>query len=84
MSVGIQTIISDSHLPLVGDVRSHPGKDPLSPLGADKFLPDKKHQDLAGENLGQPRVVHPRDQMEDARPIRPTLGHQEMKVGVSC
>jgi len=25
MSVGIQTIISDSHLPLVGDVRSHPG-----------------------------------------------------------
>jgi len=25
MSVSIQTIISDRHLPLVGDVRSHPG-----------------------------------------------------------
>ena len=25
MSIGIQTIISDSHLPLVGDVRSYPG-----------------------------------------------------------
>jgi hypothetical protein len=35
-----------------------------------------------GENLVQPRVVDPRDLMEDARPVHSVLGHQEMQVGV--
>ena len=82
MSVGIQTIISDSHLPLVGDVRSHPGKDPLSQLGAQQLLADKVGQDLPGEDLRQPRIVDPGNYMEDAIRIHPALGHQVVEMGV--
>jgi hypothetical protein len=39
-------------------------------------------QHLPGEDLGQPRVIDPRDLMEDARRVDAALGHQEMEVRV--
>ena len=59
-----------------------PGENALGPLGAEELPPDKKRQHLPGEDLGQPRVVDPRDLMEDARLVHAALGHQEMEVGV--
>jgi len=59
-----------------------PGENALSPFRAQQLLADKHRQDLAGEDLGQPRVVDPRDLMEDARFVHATLGHQEMEVDV--
>ena len=39
-------------------------------------------QDLAGEDLRQPRVVDPRNLMEDARLVHAAFGHQVMEMGV--
>lgn len=49
------------------------GVDPLRPFGAQKILEDKIGQDLAGEELGEPRVVEPWDLMEDARLVHSAL-----------
>jgi len=59
-----------------------PGKDPLSPLGAQQLLADKVGQDLPGEDLRQPRIVDPGNYMEDAIRIHPALGHQKIQVRV--
>ena len=59
-----------------------PGKQALRPLRAEKFPADEKRQGLPGEDLRQPRVVHPRDLIEDARRVHAALGHQEMEVGL--
>jgi hypothetical protein len=59
-----------------------PGKDPLRPMPAEKPPADEKRQDLAGEDLRQPRVVDPRELMEDARLIRSSLGGQTMPMGM--
>jgi hypothetical protein len=58
------------------------GENALGPFRAQQLLADKHRQDLPGEDLGQPRVVDPRDLMEDTRFIRAALGHQEMEVRV--
>ena len=58
------------------------GVNALGPLGAEELPPDKKRRHLAGEDLRQPRVVDPRDLMEDARLVHPALRHQKMEVGV--
>ena len=55
-----------------------PGKDPLGPFRAEKLLADKISQHFPGEELGQPRVVDPRDLMEDASLVYAALGHQKM------
>ena len=60
--------------------RVPPGENPFRPFRAQKLLADKIGQDLAGEELGQPRVVDPGDLMEDARLVHSALGHQEMEV----
>jgi len=57
------------------------GKQALRPLRAEKFSADEKRQDLPGEDLRQPRVVNPRDLMEDPRRVHSALGHQVVKVG---
>jgi hypothetical protein len=59
-----------------------PGENALGPFRAQQRLADKHRQDLAAEDLGQPRVVDPRDLMEDARFVHATLGHQEMEVQI--
>ena len=59
-----------------------PGKNPLRPLGTQQLPADEKRQDLAGEDLGQARVVDPGDPMEDTRLVHPTLRHQKMEVDV--
>jgi hypothetical protein len=43
---------------------------------------DEKRQDLAGEDVGQPRVVNPRDLMENSRLVHPALRHQKMQMGM--
>ena len=57
-----------------------PGEYAIRPFGAQNLPADEKRQDLPGEDLGQPQVVDPRDLMEDARPVHPTLGHKIMQV----
>ena len=42
----------------------------------------KKRQDLAAEDLGQPRVVQTREPVENPRPVHSAVGHQEMQAGV--
>ena len=59
-----------------------PGKQTFCPFRAEKLLADKIGQDLAAEDLSQPRVVDPGDLMEEARLVHSALGHQEMEVGV--
>jgi hypothetical protein len=59
-----------------------PGQKPLGPLRAEKLLADQKREHFPSEDLGQPRVVHPRDLMEDVRLVGPAFGHQEMEVRV--
>jgi len=59
-----------------------PGENALGPFRAQQRLADKHRQNLAAEDLGQPRVVDPRDLMENARLVGPTLGHQKMEVHV--
>jgi hypothetical protein len=59
-----------------------PGENALGPFRAQQLLADKHRQDLPGEDLRQPRVVEPRDLMEDTPFVRATLGHQEMEVHV--
>jgi hypothetical protein len=41
-----------------------PGENALGPLQAEKFSADEKGQHLAGEDLGETRVVDPRDLIE--------------------
>jgi len=60
-----------------------PRENALGPFQAQQLLADKHRQHLAGEDLGQPRVVHPRDLMEDTRLVRPSFSHQKMEVGVN-
>ena len=57
-----------------------PRKQPLCPIRAEKLPADEKVQHLAGEDLGETRVVDPRDLMEDARLVQAALGHQKMEV----
>jgi hypothetical protein len=59
-----------------------PGENALGPFRAQQLLADKHRQGLPGENLGQPRVVDPRDLMEDACLVHSALSHQEMEVRV--
>jgi hypothetical protein len=59
-----------------------PGENALGPFRAQQLLANKHRRHLPGEDLGQPRVVDPRDLMEDARLIHAALGYQEMEVGV--
>jgi len=59
-----------------------PGENALGPFRAQQLLADKHRQDLAGKDLGERRVVDPRDLMEDARFVHAALGRQEMKVNV--
>jgi hypothetical protein len=49
---------------------------------AAQILSDEHRQDLPGEELGQTGVVDPRDRVEDAVLIHPTLGHQKVEVRV--
>ena len=70
------------HQAMDRESRMAPGENALRPFRAEQFLPDKKRQDLAGEDLRQPRVVDPWQLMEEARLVRAALGHQEMEVGV--
>jgi len=65
VGVGVQPIIENA----------------LGPFRAQQLLADKHHQDLPGEDLGEPQVVDPRDLVEDARRVHAALGHQEMEVG---
>jgi len=97
MGVRIKAEASDHHLPLVGNMRGHPGdkyaavdveagvrpgENALRPFRAQQLLTDKHRQDLAGKDLRQPRVVNTRNLMEDARLVGPALGHQKMEVHV--
>ena len=74
-----------------------PGENALGPFRAQQLLTDKHRQNLAGKDLGETRVVAPRDLMEDARThepfpaheyrrnrrlVGPALGHQNMEVHV--
>ena len=59
-----------------------PGENALGSFRAQQLLADKHRQYLAGEDLGQPRVVQARDLMEDTRRVHSALGHQKMQVGV--
>jgi hypothetical protein len=54
----------------------------VRPFRTQEFLADKVGQDLAGEELGQPRVIDPGDLMEDPGLVHSALGHQEMERGV--
>jgi hypothetical protein len=38
-----------------------PGENALGPFRAEKLPADEEGQDLTGEDLGQPRIVDPRD-----------------------
>jgi len=49
------------------EARVRPGENALGPLGAQKLLADQEPEDLPAEDLRQPRVVDPRDRMEDPR-----------------
>jgi len=51
-------------------------KNALGPFRAQQLLADKIGQHLAGEDLRQPRVVDPRDLVEDARPHEPFPVHE--------
>ena len=97
MGIGVETVISDSDLPLIRDMgsdpgdefiavdiesRMPPGEEALRPFGAQQLLVDKKPENLPGKKLSRPRVVDARDLMEEAGPIHPALGHQEMEVGI--
>ena len=44
-----------------------PGENALGPFRAEKLPADEEGQDLTGKDLSEPRVVDPRDLMEDAR-----------------
>jgi hypothetical protein len=57
-----------------------PGEKALGPFRAENLPADEKRQDLPGEDLGRPRVVNPRNLVEDARRVHAALGHQEMEV----
>ena len=59
-----------------------PGENALHPLRAEKFPADKKRQHLAGEDLRQPRVVDPQDQMEDIFLVPQVAGSNT--VGIVC
>ena len=59
-----------------------PRKQPLRPIRAEKLPADEKARRLTGEDLGEPRVVDPRDLLEDARLVHSALGHQKMEVHV--
>ena len=59
-----------------------PGENALGPFRAQQLLADKHRQHLAGEDLGEPHVVDPRDLMEDSRLVHAALGRQEMEVHV--
>jgi len=59
-----------------------PGENAFRPIGAEKLPADKIGQDLAGEDLGQPRVCDPGDFMEETGLVHASLGHQEMEVRV--
>ena len=58
-----------------------PGENALGPFRAQQLLADKIGRHLAGEDLPQPRVVDPRDLMEDARRVHAALSHQKVEVG---
>jgi len=45
-------------------------------LGQSMGSADKHRQHLPGEDLGQPRVVNPRDLVKDTRLGRPAFGYQ--------
>jgi len=57
-----------------------PGENALGSLRAQRLLADKHRQHLAGEDLGQPRVIGPRNLMEDARCVHSALGHEIMEI----
>ena len=59
-----------------------PGENAFGPFRAQQLLADKHRQNLAGKDLGETRVVDPRDLMEDARLVGPALGHQKMEVQI--
>ena len=93
------TFIERTHdLPLVGNARGHPGdkyaavdveagvrpgENALGPFRAQQLLADKHRQNLAGEDLRQPRVVDPRDLMEDARTHEPFPVHEYRRNAAS-
>jgi len=66
MGISVEAVITDSDLALVR---------------TEEFPANKERQDLAGEDLLEPRVINPGDEMEDARLVRSALGHQETEVG---
>jgi len=59
-----------------------PRKQPLCPIRAEKLPADEKGRRLEGEDLGQTRVVDPRNLMEDARRVHSAFSHQKMEVHV--
>ncbi|MCX6563162.1 MAG: hypothetical protein NTU60_06105 [Candidatus Aminicenantes bacterium] len=59
-----------------------PRKQPLCPFRAEKLPVDERGQHLTGEDLGEPRVVDPRDLMEGTPLVHAALGHQVMERGV--
>ena len=65
-----------------GETAVPPGENAHRPLGTQQLLADKHCQHLTGKDLGQPRVVDPRDLMEDDRLVGPALGHQKTEVHV--
>jgi len=57
-----------------------PGENALGPFGTQQLLAGEHRQDLPSEDSGQPRVVNPRELMEDARLVHAARGRQKMEV----
>jgi hypothetical protein len=71
-----------AHAAVDKESRVPPGENPIRPLRAEKLPADKEGQAFAVEDFGEPRVVEPRDPMEDACLIRSALGHEQMQMGM--
>ena len=56
-----------------------PGEKTLRPFGAQKLLVGQKAKDLPSEELSQPRVVDPRDFVEEVR-LEPSSGISKTKA----
>jgi hypothetical protein len=57
----------DKYVAVDGEAGVRPAENAFGPLRVQKLLADKHRQDLAGKDLGETRVIDPRDLMEDVR-----------------
>ena len=72
MGIGIQAKVAHRHLPLVRDMRGHPG---------DELLPKEKSEDFALEELGQQAVLELSEMMKRPLKVLAALGRQEVDMG---